>query len=128
MSSEAKSATLQQYKKNFLQMTPGVPTAIQWEESTYDNTRIRLCDEDGNVVRYASTIDCNVKMNHHYSFTISWPELLKDTELWSYRIHQITAGEAAQLNGYEDYKNTDPVTDQWIVDIEINMKRYVVGN
>ncbi len=122
LSADEKIATLQQYKSKFLQDNPGAPVTVVPLSKYYDKLELR--NEDGLVVRYAEPKRPSVRLNHHLDLPIDWAQLNSDPELWSYRIHKATAEEVKELSGYDTYKNTTPENDQWIVDIEINIKRY----
>lgn len=122
---DERKATLVEYKKTFLQEASiyGPPAIVSIGSNSFDG-RVQLLAEDGKaIVRYAKVVDNKVQLNHHKWWSISWSEINKDPELWAYRIHKATAEEAAQLSGYESYINSDTLVDQWIVDLEVNIKR-----
>eukprot|EP00029_Vermamoeba_vermiformis_P008911 TRINITY_DN4297_c1_g1_i1.p1 TRINITY_DN4297_c1_g1~~TRINITY_DN4297_c1_g1_i1.p1 ORF type:complete len:1047 (+),score=234.72 TRINITY_DN4297_c1_g1_i1:95-3235(+) len=115
---DEKYATLQQYKSKYLQTRTSAPTTVL--PIRYEST-VKLNDEHGHTIRCAEVI--NDKFNHRF-IGIDWTQLNSDPELWSYRIHKATIKEVTELNGYSAYTNERPsLIDQWIVDIEINIKR-----
>jgi len=59
------------------------------------------------------------------SVTLNWTQLNADPELWSYRIIKASNDEVNELLGDDKCLNQKSSDDQWIVDIEINIKKLV---